>query len=333
MQRHPKTFSTVSRWLFAFFFSLAYCVPVAANQSLSYVRWSPDGEKLTFFANWDGDYEIYIINVDGSELKQLTTNDHYDLYPSFSNDGKTIFFSSAVDGQISLYSINVAGGEPQRLLPKKNKSTALQPVQVADGRIAFQSRSPESRADIDIHLFNMETGEIDVLIDSPHNDVDLAWSAGKERILFASDRTGKYEIYFANLDGGDAQRLTWYPEDRDRTGSRMPSFSADGRHFVYWGDEGGKFKHDHHGHYRDLETGQDQVLPKWRLVFGYPMISPDGNHIAYASTSAEDMATGTNWGVYIMNIDTHVEDRVWPDPKQVWPPWYRNSRNDKAAAA
>jgi len=46
--------------------------------------WSPDGSKIAFFSDRDGDEEIYIINADGSGLQQLTDNDWVDWAPAWS---------------------------------------------------------------------------------------------------------------------------------------------------------------------------------------------------------------------------------------------------------
>jgi Tol biopolymer transport system component len=46
---------------------------------------SPDGSKIAFVSDRDGDLEIYIMNVDGSDQMQLTYNESNDTIGSFSN--------------------------------------------------------------------------------------------------------------------------------------------------------------------------------------------------------------------------------------------------------
>ena len=46
--------------------------------------WSPDSTKIAFVSNRDGDNEIYIVDADGSDLFQLTTNDFNDYSPVWS---------------------------------------------------------------------------------------------------------------------------------------------------------------------------------------------------------------------------------------------------------
>ena len=101
---------------------MAGCFPrmstnqAAAQQPASTdASYSPDGSKILFAANHDGDLEIYVVNADGTERRQLTENTKQDFFPSWSPDGETIVFSSDRSGALELYLMDANGGE-QRLL-------------------------------------------------------------------------------------------------------------------------------------------------------------------------------------------------------------------------
>ena len=62
-------------------------------------RWSTDGSKIIFSSNRSQlkgkrNYDIYMMNADGGNLTQLTTNSSHDDKPVFAPDGKTVFFRS-----------------------------------------------------------------------------------------------------------------------------------------------------------------------------------------------------------------------------------------------
>lgn len=62
-----------------------------------YPAWSPDGTRIAFASARDGDYEIFVINVDGTGEQQLTNNSEYDMYPAWSPDGQSIAYESGTD--------------------------------------------------------------------------------------------------------------------------------------------------------------------------------------------------------------------------------------------
>ena len=82
-------------------------------------NWSPDGSKIVFNSNRDGKYEIYIMDRNGSNLKQLTDNPignsqfSPNTYPLFSPDGSKIAFSSDRNGNEEIYIMNIDGSNVQ----------------------------------------------------------------------------------------------------------------------------------------------------------------------------------------------------------------------------
>jgi Tol biopolymer transport system component len=65
----------------------------------------------------EGNWDIYVINVDGSGLKRLTTNPARDGLPTWSPNGRVIAFASdRDDGQWAIYGINADGTIEQKLL-------------------------------------------------------------------------------------------------------------------------------------------------------------------------------------------------------------------------
>ena len=68
------------------------------------------------FSSWrDGNGEIYVMNTDGSEQKNLTNNPAIDIFSSWSPDGKRIAFSSDRDGNDEIYVMNADESEQRRL--------------------------------------------------------------------------------------------------------------------------------------------------------------------------------------------------------------------------
>lgn len=77
--------------------------------------WSPNGSKIAFTSDRDGDDEIYIMNADGTGEAQLTGSAGQDRRPEWSRDGSKIFFESNRDGNPEIYIMNADGSEQTNL--------------------------------------------------------------------------------------------------------------------------------------------------------------------------------------------------------------------------
>ena len=91
--------------------------------------WSPNGRKIAFYAEQDGNWKIYVMDEDGSNQINLTNNSANDRYPVWSPDGKNIIFLSNRDGIDEIYIMNADGSNPINLTnnPGEDNSPDWQP--------------------------------------------------------------------------------------------------------------------------------------------------------------------------------------------------------------
>ena len=194
---------------------------------------SPDGSQVAFRSNRSGDYEIYRINVDGSNILRLTTSAGTDEYPVYSPDGAKIAFVSDRDGNQEIYTINaVDGSNPLRLT--NNTVQDREPTFSPDGsKIAF-SRSPGSNNQGPFALFTMNAanGTNATQITSPtgtFSDFTPSYSPDGSKLLYWHYDNGPFtsEFFIANADGTN-------PVTTGITGRvYKPSFSPDGTKVIY----------------------------------------------------------------------------------------------------
>jgi WD40-like Beta Propeller Repeat/Bacterial Ig-like domain (group 2) len=71
--------------------------------------WSPDGAKIAFQSNRDGNYEIYVMNVDGSGVARLTNDPGPDAEPAWSPDGSQLAFMRTRAGSQDIWLMNADG--------------------------------------------------------------------------------------------------------------------------------------------------------------------------------------------------------------------------------
>lgn len=73
------------------------------------------GSRVAFMSSRDGDWEIYIMNLDGTGLKQLTNNADTDGLPAWSPDGKTLAFVSNKGGRWAIWAMSPDGSKRRKL--------------------------------------------------------------------------------------------------------------------------------------------------------------------------------------------------------------------------
>lgn len=87
---------------------------------------SPDGERIAFVSNRDGNYEIYVMDADGKNLQRVTRDSGTDIDPVWSPDGQWLAFASDRDGDFEIYIVQVDGSGLRQLT--ENDADDLKPA-------------------------------------------------------------------------------------------------------------------------------------------------------------------------------------------------------------
>lgn len=189
------------------------------GSSLVYPSWSPDGERIVFASDDDGDLELFIINADGTGQTQITNNTGLDTSPIFAPDGQSIVFASDFEspGFTEIY-LREPNGNTIRLTDDAGSSFA--PAFSPDGtRIAFVS---DRSGDADIYIMDANGQRPFLLTIDDNNAEDRmpAFSRDGRFIVFASNRSGDtFGWYAIDLSAGNAiSPLTIGEGDADMLG-------------------------------------------------------------------------------------------------------------------
>lgn len=180
--------------------------------------WSPDGTKIVFVSNRDGNNEIYSMQADGSSQTRLTNDPSADGQSAWSADGQRIVFLSNRSGSSALHSMNADGTGVQAI---PNTEGGFTPAWSPDGsKIAFVSCGSYY---CDVFTINPDgTGKQDVSNNAgppQHSDLNPNWSPDGTRIAFDRDDyqwsgcdyapfPGCADIWVMNADGTRQVRLT-----------------------------------------------------------------------------------------------------------------------------
>ncbi|MCW4032527.1 MAG: hypothetical protein NWF08_03940 [Candidatus Bathyarchaeota archaeon] len=175
--------------------------------------WSPDGTKIAFASNRDGDYEIFVMNADGMNQSQLTFNGIDDNYPAWSPDGTKIAFASNRDGDYEIFTINIDGSNTTQLTD--NNEDDNDPAWSYDGtKIAFSNRQNN---DYEIFTMNADGSNWIQLTDNEANDRVPSWHPQYDIGIFVLGLPSKYSAIIIVdgkemiIEGGGFQILSFDP--------------------------------------------------------------------------------------------------------------------------
>lgn len=217
--------------------ALALVCAVAAL-SQRFIAAQTPSSLIAFHSDRDGDWEIFVMNGDGSGLRQLTTNTVEDRDPVWSPDGTTVAFVSRRDGNIEIYSVRADGTGLRRVT--NHAATDFLPSFSPDGRqLAFAT---DRDRQTDIYLVNADGTNLRRFTDDAADDWRPVWSPDGKEIAFLSGRDGGQsdgsgEVYLRASDGTSAARrllkaarrvlhFSWSPDS-----SRLALFSTGSRKF------------------------------------------------------------------------------------------------------
>ena len=277
--------------------------------------------QIAFVSDRDRNDEIYVMDDDGKNQRNLTNHPSDDYAPSWSPDGTRIVFMSDRDGHVpkggvlpnfEIYVMDADGGNQQNLT--NDPSHDISPAWSPDGkRIAFTSYRDghddaiHGRPTAEIYVMDDDGGNQQGLTNDLNDDRHPSWSPDGKRIAFSSERDGHFiadfigefeitssEIYLMDADGGNQQRLT-----ENRKNDWFPSWSPDGKRIAFSSDRKGNFV-NFEIYVMDADGGNLQRLTENRVDDEDPSWLTDGKRIAFWSDKKGDFK---NYEIYVMDAD------------------------------
>ncbi|WP_298427420.1 S41 family peptidase [uncultured Kordia sp.] len=182
---------------------------------------SPDGSKIAFSAEYDGNIDVFIIDVNGGVPKRLTWHPYADLVRSFDETGKNILFASRRHSHVyhyrQLYTISIDGGPVTKLPLPTAHSASYSPdakyiAYTPFGSAHTQWKNYRGGRQGKIWIYDVKTHEVDE-IPKPatgSNDTNPQWI--RNTVYFRSDRNGEFNIYSYDMDSKQVTQHTFYKD-------------------------------------------------------------------------------------------------------------------------
>lgn len=280
---------------------------------------SPDGKWIAFTGRQYGNSDVYLLPIDGGEVRQLTFHSGSDEVNSWSWDSKSIYFTSSRAGLASGYKVGIEGGTPVRVFGENffqnDHNLVEHPI---TGEIFFndtwessnqaQRKRYKGPYNPDIQSYNPQTKKYTRY---------TTW-LGKD---FAATLDRKGNIYFISDEGNDEYNLYTFVDGKKTaltqfpTSIKTPFVNADGGTVV--------FEKDYQLWTYDVKTAKSEkiklniyrnnTLPKDKdfdvkgKITAFD-VSPDGKKLGFVSRGA--LFVSDVEGKFIRNLHPESTERV-----------------------
>jgi imidazolonepropionase-like amidohydrolase/Tol biopolymer transport system component len=323
-------------------------------------RFSPDGKRIAFTSDRGGGDNIWIMNVDGSDKRQLTKEDfRLTNQPSWSPDGRFIVAKkhfttgrSLGTGEVWLY--HVSGGGGVQLVKRSSEQLQKElgePIYAPDGKHVYYTRNvtpgpifeyaQNSRTDLfDIEEYDIDTGEVSTAVSGAGGSVRPTPSPDGKSIGFVRREHGKTTLWVKDLATGVERRI-YGDLDRDvqetwAVTGVYPNmaWTADGKAMIFWA--GGKIRR------AEADGSGDAVIPfkvdDTRVVIDatHPQIEVAPDHFstkmprwAMVSPDGKQVVFETLGKLWIKPVDGGAPRRLVKGDEsemELWPSWSRDGK-------
>jgi len=282
-------------------------------------RVSPDGKWIAFTGRQYGNGDIYIMPVNGGDVKQITYHSANDEVTSWSWDSKSIYFNSNRMGQVAGFKVSADGGTPQRVFGnyffQYDHNLIEHPT---SGEIFFndtwessnqaQRKRYKGPFNPDIQSYNLKTKQHKKYTDWEGKDFAATIDKAGNIYFISDEANGEYNLYA--LDNGKKKELTKFSSS-----IKTPQVNANGGKIV--------FEKDYQLWLYDVKAGKESklnvsiirnnVLPKEKdfEVRGNIEdfdVSGDGKKLAFVSRG--ELFVSDVEGKFIQQINKGNAERV-----------------------
>lgn len=293
-----------------------------ANQASIPARISPaePSPGIIFTSDRTGNWDIFLIQADGSGLRQLTDDPQVDADPDWSPDGRLIAFRSRRDGSSDIFVMGSDGSAPVNLIndPESSFDDEFAPRWNPDGETfsLYTDRYPPRMANClggyhQIAILRRQQNRywVDLFETVAGEQYSSSWSPDGRYLVFNSNCRGPaFQLYLYDTQTGETKQITTW----EGGSFGQPAWSHDGKFLAYAANVNGNldiYIQDINNHKRIRLTDHpaDDNMPTW---------SPDDKEIAFVSYR------DGNDEIYILRLKDQHLTNITQHPADDWyPSW------------
>jgi TolB protein len=179
---------------------------------------------VAFISKQSGNKEVYLMDLDGAKVRQITRDKSIALGPKFSPDGQRIAFTSYKSGYPDVWVIDLAKSTKRAIafFPGVNSGAAFSP----DGNQLALTLSKDGNTDL--YTMPSNGGNPTRIARTRGTEASPSWSPDGRQVVFVSDQRGSPQLYIVPSQGGIMDRLQSFA-----TYTTEPDWSPDGNLIAY----------------------------------------------------------------------------------------------------
>ncbi|RJX29786.1 MAG: Tol-Pal system beta propeller repeat protein TolB [Desulfurivibrio sp.] len=181
--------------------------------------------KIAFVSDSTGNKEIYLADIFGDAVRQVTRHKYLAVSPRFSPDNAKLTYTSYHRGNANLYITDLAQDKTTQALSRRS-GLNMAPAWAPNGRSMVATLSKDGNPDL--YQLNLDGSIVRRLTANAGINVSPCFSPDGQQLVFVSDRTGEPQIYIMDFAGGSVRRITYQGNE-----NTTPSWSPDGKWIVY----------------------------------------------------------------------------------------------------
>ena len=199
------------------------------NHHDQHPKWSPDGRRISFISSRGGNFDLWMMNADGTNVERLTDHPAADYDPIWAPDGQSLIFSSERDSRGDLYRLWLKDRRIDRLT-HHFVGRAIMPSVSPDGKlVAFAAQTLQRLQfwEFQVHVLDLTTGKTRPL-DNSGGACWPSWSPDGRQIANVLLAKEPSTIQIRNADGSGAREMAANP----KLWNYYPDYSKDGKWIV-----------------------------------------------------------------------------------------------------
>lgn len=225
---------------------------------------------IAFVAEKNGIKEIYLTDIYGRTLRQVTKHRKIAVSPRFTPDGRFLSYTSYHRINPNLYLTELAQSKVTVPISRR-KGLNMAPAWAADGKTMVITLSTDGNPDL--YLMDRDGTIIEQLTKNEGINVSPSWSPDGRQLAFVSDRSGSPQIYIMDIKTKSVKRLTYLGNY-----NTTPAWSPKGDLIAY----SGHYENRYHLFVIPPEGGRPTRLTKLWGDHESPSWSPDGRQIVFS---------------------------------------------------